>query len=391
MHSASKLNIEAMRQADSAVRNADVIEAMGLMPNLIQRWDRHNAEAIRKQSAASVRSSSIVATSRFFRLLFQVAILGTGAWLVIRAELTPGGMIAGSILLGRCLAPVEQAINGWKSAIAARNAFRRLKHDARTSPPRVDSMTLPAPAGKLDVEGISYAHYGETDATIKGISFKLEAGKALGIIGPSSSGKTTLLRLLLGNLTPAIGQVRLDGMDVSQWSAEDLGRYCGYLPQDIELFSATVCENIARMGDGDPDEIVAAAKKAGCHEMILRLKNGYDTPIGEGGSALSGGERQRIALARALYGSPRFVVLDEPNANLDAVGESALLAAIEDLKAASVTVVIVGHRPNVVQHVDYLLVLGEGRVHDFDEKDKVLARLAENARNANVAGISRQG
>ena len=391
LHQSGKLNIAAMRQAESAVRNADVIEAMGLMPNLLQRWDKENAEAIRTLSDASVKSSSIVAVSRFFRMLFQIAILGTGAWLVIANELTPGGMIAGSILMGRCLAPVEQAINSWKSAIAARNAYRRLQQHASEAPERIESMTLPAPQGQVSVEGMSYAHPGEKEFAIRGISFKLEAGQALGIIGPSSSGKTTLLRLLLGNLSPNAGQVRLDGMDVSQWAADDLGKYCGYLPQDIELFSASVRENIARMGEGDPDEVVRAAQQAGCHDMILRLPRGYDTAVGEGGSSLSGGERQRIALARALYGSPNFVVLDEPNANLDAVGEAALLKAIEQLKAAKVTVVIVGHRPNVVQHVDYLLVLSEGRMHDFDVKEKVMERLAENARAANLSEAGQHG
>jgi PrtD family type I secretion system ABC transporter len=391
MAAASKANIKAMQQAEAAVRNADVIEAMGLMPNLIARWDRVNAEGLNKQANASYRSGMVIAISKFVRLVLQVAMLGTGAWLVIQGKLTPGGMIAGSILMGRALSPVEQAISAWKSAIAASGAYNRLKHQVSTMPARAESMSLPVPEGKISVEGLSYIHPGQTEPVLRSINFTLAQGEALGLIGPSASGKTTLVRLLLGNITPRLGQARLDGMDVAKWDPEDLGQYCGYLPQDIELFSGTVKENIARMGEGEPEKVVEAARLAACHDMILHFSNGYDTSIGESGAALSGGERQRIALARALYGNPRFVVLDEPNANLDAVGEEALLNALKNLKEKGITVVIIGHRPNVIQHVDKILVLRQGQVQDFGAKDEVLARLTENAKKANVTEIKRHG
>jgi PrtD family type I secretion system ABC transporter len=388
---ASSANMQAMQQAEAAVRNADVIEAMGLMPNLVARWDRINHDVLNKQASASYRSGIIIATSKFVRLVLQVSMLGTGAWLVILGELTPGGMIAGSILMGRALSPVEQAIGAWKSAIAARGAYDRLRQQLHTMPPRAESMDLPEPEGKISVEGLSYIHPGQTKPLLRGINFKLDPGEALGLIGPSAAGKTTLARILLGNITPRIGYARLDGMDVAQWDPEDLGQYCGYLPQDIELFSGTVKENIARMGEGEPEKIVEAAKLAGCHDMILHFPNGYDTTIGESGASLSGGERQRIALARALYGNPRFVVLDEPNANLDAVGEEALLSAVKNLKEKGVTLVMIGHRPNVLQHVDKILVLRQGQVQDFGAREEVLARLTENAKKANVTGIKRLG
>ena len=256
-------------------------------------------------------------------------------------------------------------------------------------PPRTESMKLPEPQGKLSVEGISYVHPGQAEPILRGINFSLQPGEAMGLIGPSAAGKTTLVRLLLGNITPRLGHVRLDGMDVAQWDPDDLGQYCGYVPQDIELFSGTVRDNIARMGEGDPEQIVAAAQLAGCHDMILRFPKGYDTPVGESGSALSGGERQRIALARALYGNPKFVVLDEPNANLDAAGEEALINAVRTLKDRKVTLVIIGHRPNVIQHVDKVLVLRQGQVQDFGERNEVLARLSERAGGKNVTEIKR--
>lgn len=382
-------SIKAMQQAEAAVRNADAIEAMGLMPNLIARWNKVSSEASRDQASAGFRSGLISSTSRFLRLMLQVSLMGTGAWLVIGGELTPGGMIAASILMGRALAPVEQAIGAWKSAISARGAYQRLTRQLVNMPPRTESMKLPEPQGKLSVEGISYIHPGQAEPILRGINFSLQPGEAMGLIGPSAAGKTTLVRLLLGNITPRLGHVRLDGMDVAQWDPDDLGQYCGYVPQDIELFSGTVRDNIARMGEGDPEQIVAAAQLAGCHDMILRFPKGYDTPVGESGSALSGGERQRIALARALYGNPKFVVLDEPNANLDAAGEEALINAVRTLKDRKVTLVIIGHRPNVIQHVDKVLVLRQGQVQDFGERNEVLARLSERAGGKNVTEIKR--
>lgn len=370
----------AMQQAQSAVRNGDVIDAMGMLPSLVERWNVFNGAAVDAHARASLRGSLVTAASRFIRQMLQVAMLGTGAWLVIRGEVTPGAMIAGSILMGRALAPVEQAISGWRSAVNARTAFGRV-HDALADAGEgVQAMSLPAPRGDLSVEGVTYMHPGQAAPVLKNVSFHLPAGRTLGVIGPSGAGKTTLVRLLLGNLAPRMGHVRLDGMDVSRWRADDLGRHCGYLPQDIELFSGTVAENIARMGVADPGDIVAAARLAGCHDLILRFSHGYETRTGDNGLALSGGERQRIALARALFGDPPFIVLDEPNASLDAIGEAALLDAIKTLKAAGKTLVIIGHRPSIIQHVDDLLVLNRGQVQEFGPKEQVLASLSGNAR-----------
>jgi PrtD family type I secretion system ABC transporter len=376
---AGNTSIAALARAESSVRNGDVVEAMGMMPNLLARWRLQNDEAITLQAEAGFRNHSITAASRFLRQFLQVGMLGIGAWLVILGELTPGAMIAGSILMSRALAPVEQAISSWRSALGAREAFARLQETAANMPVRAKSMPLPAPQGNLSVEGVTYMHPGHTEAILKNIRFTLPAGMAMGVIGPSGAGKTTLIRLLLGNLSPRLGHVRLDAMDVSQWDADDLGRHCGYLPQDIELFSGSIAENIARMGECDAEKVIQAATLAGCHDMILRLPKGYDTQTGAGGLSLSGGERQRIALARALYGSPRYIILDEPNASLDAVGEAALINAIKTLKAQGATLVIIGHRPGIIQHVDNLLVLNKGQVQDFGPKEKVLATLSGNA------------
>ena len=236
-------------------------------------------------------------------------------------------------------------------------------------------MPLPRPKGAVSVEGLSYSHINTTEPILRNINFRIGAGEILGIIGPTAAGKTTLVRLLVGNLKPRFGHARLDEMDVAEWSADDRGQYIGYLPQDIELFSGTIRENIARMNDGDPALVIAAAKKAGIHDMVLRMDKGYETEIGEGGAALSGGQRQRIALARALYGNPSLLVLDEPNANLDNVGESALMRAMENLRLEGMTIVVIAHRPNILKHVDKILVLKDGVVQEFGSRDEVLAKL----------------
>ncbi|MBT3358808.1 MAG: type I secretion system permease/ATPase [Rhodospirillales bacterium] len=369
-------SIGALRQAEAAVRNADVIEAMGMMPNLVGRWNRENTKTLDLQAQASNRSSRISSASKFIRLCLQVGILGTGAWLVILGELTPGAMIAGSILMGRALAPVEQAIGSWKAAIAARNAYQRVKAQLENAPPTGDAMPLPTPEGRVEVEGLAFVHQAASEPVFRQVSFVLEPGEAMGLIGPTAAGKTTLARLLVGNLDPRVGHVRLDGADVSVWESQDLGKHVGYLPQDVELFSGTVRENIARMGEGDPDAVVAAARLAGVHEMILKFPDGYETEIGDGGAALSGGQRQRLALARAVYGDPKFVVLDEPNASLDSEGEEALVSAVRTLKERGVTMVIIAHRPNIILHVDKLLVLRGGTMEAFGPRDEVVPTLS---------------
>jgi PrtD family type I secretion system ABC transporter len=378
-------SVRALNRAESAVRNADVVEAMGMTGSLVRRWNRENKDAVAMQALASYRSGTITAVSKFARLCLQIGILSLGAYLAIRNEVTPGAMIAGSILMGRALAPVDQAIGTWKSMLAARSAYARVKAGLEASPPLEAGMPLPAPDGNLDVEGVSFFHAKSSDPALRNVAFKLAAGEALGLIGPTAAGKTTLARLLIGNLAPRGGHVRLDGMDVAEWDSSDLGRHLGYLPQDIELFGGTIRENIARMDEGDPDAVVAAAQLAGVHEMVLHMPQGYDTEIGEGGGALSGGQRQRIALARALYGSPRLVVLDEPNASLDAEGEAALLQAMGALKEQGVTVVIIAHRPSILESVDKVAVLRAGQMQIFGERDEVMEQLSA-AKAAAVAG-----
>ena len=293
-------SIHSLQQAEAAVNNADTILAMGMAPNLIQRWQQQNAETVALQARAGNRSGAITSASKFFRLLLQISMLGTGAWLVLEGEITPGVMIAGSILMARALSPVEQAIGTGRAAVSGRDAFRRVKNLLASMPANPATMPLPTPSGNISVEGLAYVHPGASDPVLRGIAFELKAGEAMGLIGPSASGKTTLARLLVGNLTPRAGHARLDGMDVAQWVSVDKGQHIGYLPQDVELFGGTVRENIARMTEGDTDQIIAAAKQAGVHELIMRLPKGYETGIGKGGAILSGGERQRIALARAL-------------------------------------------------------------------------------------------
>ena len=295
-----------------------------------------------------------------------------GAVLVLQNELTPGAMIAGSILMGRALAPVEQAIGSWKTVVAARAAYERINTQLRENTPQAQSMALPPPTGKIDVEAVIYAYPESSEPTLKNVSFSLNAGETLGVVGPTASGKSTLVRLLIGNLAPRSGHVRIDDMDVVEWNAEDLGPHIGYLPQDVELFGGTIQENIARLGEASSEDVIAAAQLANVHEMVLRMPQGYDTEIGERGMALSGGQRQRVGLARALFQSPKLVVLDEPNANLDQEGELALLQAIEKLKETKTTAIIVAHRPAVLQHVDKILVMKEGTVRLFGDRAEVL-------------------
>ncbi len=373
---AGRTALEAVADAESAVRNADAIEAMGITPALIRRWHGRNTEAVDLQARASNRSGVITGLSRFIRLGLQVGVLGAGAWLVVMGQLSAGAMIAASIIMGRALAPVEQAIGASRSAITARNAYQRIKRQLQEAPVRGRSMPLPAPKGHLKVEGVAHVHPNASEPVLRNINFHLESGEALGLVGPSAAGKTTLARLLVGNLQPRAGHVRLDGADVGQWDPEDLGRYIGYLPQDVELFRGTVQENIARMDGGSPEAVVEAARLAGVHEMILQLPHGYETKIGWGGAALSGGERQRIALARAVYGNPAFVVLDEPNASLDKSGVDALLSAVNTLRARGITQIIIAHQPSILRQVDKLLVLRDGMVEMFGPREDVFPKFA---------------
>jgi ATP-binding cassette subfamily C protein/ATP-binding cassette subfamily C protein EexD len=381
LRQANTVAMTSQRRADSVIRNAEVIDSMGMMGEAVRRWQEGLSAVHHAHGRAADRTGIVMGATRFVRLGVQTAVLGMGALLVLENALTAGAMIAGSIIMGRALAPVEQMIGAWKQLVSARQSRRRLA--AHLSAPRLrpPGIPLPAPTGRLVAERVSYAVPGGGGAIIKGVSFALEPGESVAVIGPSAAGKTTLVRLLIGVLEPVAGTVRLDGADVCTWLREDFGRHVGYLPQDVELFDGMVIENIARMGEPGPDAVFEAAKRAGCHEMILALPKGYETEIGDGGVFLSGGQRQLIGLARALYRAPKLVVLDEPNSNLDGEGEAALLRALATLKAEGTTVVLVSHRPNLVQGVDKVLVLREGTVEMFGPRIEVLKRLIQPARS----------
>jgi PrtD family type I secretion system ABC transporter len=370
--------LEAARAARHDVerlgRNAEVITGMGMAGAAVARWQKRHDAALGEQTRHAGIAAKLGALARMARQALQIAMLAVGAWLVIGADASPGIMIAATILIGRALQPVEHLIAGWKSQVDARGAWRRLS-GRRVQDGAGEQLALPAPQGRLEVERLVFRPTPGRPPLLRDVSFTLAAGESLGVIGPSASGKTTLARLLLGLWTPQTGVVRLDGADIAQWDRDALGPYVGYLPQDVALFAGTVAANIARLGCSDGDAVVAAARLAHAHEMILRLPAGYDTDIGEGGAVLSGGQRQRIALARALYGDPRLVVLDEPNANLDGEGETALAATLRALATRGVTVVVVGHRPALMARLDKLAVLKDGTLEAFGSTAAVLARL----------------
>jgi PrtD family type I secretion system ABC transporter len=362
--------------AETSLRNAEVLEAMGMLEGIRRRWVTRHQQGLALQTTASDRAGSLTSSSKAIRMFLQVAILGVGAWLAIQQIITPGVMIAASIIMGRALAPIEQAIGHWRQFVGARSAYRRLDALLAESPAAAEHLALPQPEGYLAVEQVVVVPPGAARPVLKGLAFKLAPGEALGVIGPSASGKSSLARLLVGVWPPAAGAVRLDGAELHAWDREQLGPFVGYLPQDVELFTGTVAENIARFADQpDPDQVVEAARRAGVHEMVLQLSEGYDTEIGENGSVLSGGQRQRIGLARALYGSPALVVLDEPNSNLDAAGDQALTAAILELKSRNATVVVMAHRPSAISAVDKLLMLRDGKIEAFGPKEEVLAQV----------------
>jgi PrtD family type I secretion system ABC transporter len=373
----------AARFIDAALRNAEVIAGMGMGRAVVTRWQAHNDEVLEAQMRLNRRQATLQAGVRLLRQGLQAGMVALGAWLVVKQHASPGIMVAATILLGKALSPVEQLVGGWKSLVEARAAWARLSAEPLQA--HGAGVELPPPEGKLDVERIVYALPGQRAAVIKGVAFSLPAGACLGIIGPSGSGKTTLLRLMLGIWQAQSGTVRLDGADLARLDGDHLARHVGYLPQDVELFAGTVAENIARMGEMNSEAVVAAARQAGVHELILRLPEGYETRIGDGGAGLSGGQRQRIALARALYGQPRLVVLDEPNSNLDAEGEAALLQALGILRERGCTVVMVGHRPSAMRAVDTLAVIRDGTLDAFGPRDQVLARLNQGAAAAVTA------
>jgi len=384
---AQRLAAQSSSQINNHLRNAEVIESMGMLGNLRDRWFVKHVSMLRLQAQASDRAGMLSALTRFLRMLLQSLMLGLGAWLVLDNKLTGGMMIAGSILAGRALAPVELVIGTWRGFLGARDAYGRLEELLRQFPVREVSLVLPPPTGLVAVEGVTAMPPGTRRAVVNNLSVLMPAGQVVGVIGPSGAGKSSLARLLVGVWPAAAGVVRLDGADIFRWDKAELGPYIGYLPQDVELFEGTVAENIARFGQIDSIKVVDAAQRAGVHELILRFPEGYDTQIGVGGAVLSGGQRQRIGLARALYGDPVLIVLDEPNSNLDDVGEAALVAAIRDLKQAGRTVVLITHRTNVLATVDALLVLRDGALVLYGPRDEVMARL----NSANVVPAQQRG
>jgi ATP-binding cassette subfamily C exporter for protease/lipase len=379
---AQRVAVGANNYATNNLRNAEVIEAMGMLDNLRRRWLQKQTQFLALQNEASDKAAIITSATKSVRIAVQSLVLGGGALLVIEGTLTPGGMIAASILLGKALGPVEMAIGVWKQLLSARTAYHRLEDLLQNHPARETGMALPAPRGELLVEGVAASAPGSKAMILKQVGFNVQPGEIVGIIGPSASGKSTLARLMVGVWPTLAGKVRLDGADIYTWDKNHLGPSVGYLPQDIELFEGTIAENIARFGDVDPEKVVEAAKMAGMHDMILRFPDGYDTMIGDSGSGLSGGQRQRIGLARAIYGKPKFVVLDEPNSNLDDVGEAALILAVKQLKEQGTTVILITHRTSIIGAVDKLLLLVEGAVQFFGPRDQVLLAIQQRAQAA---------
>jgi ATP-binding cassette subfamily C protein len=361
---------------EMSLRNIEAIRAMGMTEGLLRRWGTDRDQMLGRQVLASDRAGAIQSVIKFLRLSMQSVILGLGAYLVIEHTVTAGAMFAASLLLGRALQPVEQVVGTWRGIVAVRGAFRRLHQLFSAIASRGPELALPKPTGKLSVEGVSYVTPGSPRPLLRNVSFEIDAGEILGIIGPSGAGKSTLARHLVGVLAATAGTVRLDGADVAAWSRNGLGSHVGYLPQDIELFADTVACNINRFQPGDDPAVLEAAHMAGVHELILRLPNGYNTAVGEGGAVLSGGIRQRLGLARAVYASPSLVVLDEPSSNLDADGDVALGDCLLELKKKGVTVVLISHRPASIVAADKLLLLKDGAVELFGPRLDVLAKLA---------------
>jgi len=379
MESANTAGRQAGSFVTAGLRNAEVVNAMGMQRGVISRWSSLNNRALQLQSLASNRAGKISGTTKFVRQFIQSIMLGAGAWLVIKSQgFTPGLMIAGTIILGKALAPIEHVIGSWKGLLEARNAYSRLDVFMSNLAKEPQHMELPPPTGQLSLEKVTFGIRTTNKIILKEISFSLTSGESLGIVGPSAAGKSSLARLITGVWKPTAGMVRMDGSDISSYDSGKLGRYIGYLPQDVELFAGTIADNIARMDTPDTERVIAASQLAGVHEMIQKMPDGYDTQIGEGGAALSGGQRQRIALARALFGSPKLVVLDEPNASLDESGEAALLQAFTQLKQSGVTVIVITHKLALLNNVDKLLVMQDGALALFGPRDVVITELMKH-------------
>lgn len=374
---ANTMAIASSNLATNNLRNAEVIESMGMLPNLMHRWFKMHGRFLQLQGEASEKAGVVSAVTKFVQVSLQSLVLGYGALLAVEGKITPGMMIAASILMGRALSPVQLVISVWKQWSSTRSAYQRLSELLAANPPRQAGMSLPKPKGVVSVEGVTAAPPGAQVPVIKALTFAIQPGDALGVIGPSGSGKSTLARLLVGVWPAAGGKVRLDGADIYQWNKDELGPHIGYLPQDVELFGGTVSENIARFGEVDSEKVIDAAKRAGVHDMILHFPKGYDTVLGDGGAGLSGGQKQRIGLARAMYDDPSLLVLDEPNSNLDDVGEQALVAAMMDMRRRGKSIVLITHRTSVLGVTNKLLLLRDGVAQAFGPTNEVLAALSK--------------
>ena len=384
---ATEFSIKGMGQADIANRNAEAVEAMGMIKNVKRNWARFNEASLAKQYIASYRNGIISNLSGFIRNIMQMAVTGTGAYIVVTTggqDMTTGGMIASSIIVGRALAPFGNAIGMWKSISGAMKSYKTINESFDKHKVRDQAMPIPHVDGQLTVENVYYAAPTPPGAQppampnhiLKGVSFAIQPGEILAVVGPSAAGKSTLAKLIVGVWKASSGSLRLDGGDIFTWNRENFGEHVGYLPQGIELFSGTIKQNIARMQeDVDPELVIETAKMCGAHEMILRLPNGYDTDIGQGGANLSGGQKQRVGLARAFYGTPKLVVLDEPNANLDEAGEEALAGALKEAKTKNISVIVISHRPSVLSAVDKVMVIQDGSVASFGTRKEIEGRV----------------
>lgn len=383
---------EAQDQAQAALRNADAIEAMGMRRNLLRLFERKNDVGLQLLAIASARSDLLAGLSRLVREGMQVVLLGMATWLAVGGQLSGGMLFAAMFLMRRVASPLDRAVGSWKSVVSARSAYARVLARLASEPPDIDPMQLPAPAsGRLEVEGLTYEYEGRSEPVIKNVRFELAPGEVLGLVGPTAAGKSTLARMLVGIIIPDAGHVRLDGVEVSQWHPEIIGPHLGYLPQGVELFAGTVAENIARLGKPEPTKVIEAATLAGAHEMILRLPRGYDTEIGEGGAMLSGGQRQRIGLARAVYGNPKLVVLDEPDANLDREGKEALASAVHAMKRRGTTVVLVTHRSGMLKVADKILMLKRAALVPVERETEPQASVDSRPAGARLAFVRSDG
>lgn len=372
---AAEYSVAATQFAESSLRNSDVLQAMGMFDNLKERWRAKHEPSVGLSAMASDRLGVLLGSSKSFRFMVQVFILGVGAYLVLRQEITPGVMIAGSIILARALAPIEQSISAWRSLIQARVSKARLDELLKANPPQAQQgISLPEPEGLVEVQGVTASTPQGKKAILQNISFTVPAGSITALLGPSGAGKTTLGRLLVGVWPPQIGNVRLDGAEIFFWDAAERGQYVGYLPQDVELFEASIAENIARLGEVDSEAVIEAARLAGCHDMIMRFPQNYDTQLKPGQILLSAGQRQRIALARALYGRSKLIVLDEPDSNLDTEGEGSILKAIAALKQQKRTTVLITHKVRLLQLVDQVIILKDGVIADIGDPQEVLQK-----------------